>query len=425
MKKIKILSASGSLKNYIRLSFLLLFVILCLNVLLGGCKRKEEQAPVEITIVSGWGGTFQSHEVMREIYEEFDRQNPDIKLNCIPYSDNVIAVEKAIDMLAVGNAPDIVSTNGLSYYLEQAVKSGKALDLMPYIEADSEWKEQIHPAVFDTWLTEEGELYTLQDALEVAGYWYNEEYLLQAGVTDGNGNVAIPKTWTEFMDMIEKVQKWITDNEKDLSIFALEEDQMKGSFFLARLAGDSDEGFNAATSSNPVLSDELLKNTLSDLNCLRQYSKAVNNIEDARKIFGDGKSVIYFGGVWESYELEKSIQKEQFKYANYPTCNGKSLSYVSPSSGYVILKQSDVRKTQACIRFLKYILSEEVQERITIMTSQAPSNPKIDMALISEENPLLGMALEVAYGADIQITTIYSVWNESEVEMIEDRIYSK
>ncbi|MGN0335504.1 MAG: ABC transporter substrate-binding protein [Lachnospiraceae bacterium] len=403
------------------------FIILVFvaGMLLTGCQTQKEEEPVEITIVSGWGGTFQSHKVMREIYEEFDRRNQDIVLNCIPYSDNVIAVEKSIDMLAVGNAPDIVSTNGLSYYLEQAVKCGEALDLMPYIEADPEWKKQIHPSVFDIWLTEDGELYTLQDALEVAGYWYNEAYLIEAGVVDENGNAAVPKTWTEFMEMTDKLQEWITNQQRDISVFALEEDQMKVSFFFARLAGDSEEGLKAATSSDPVLDEALLQNTLSDLRHLRQYSKDVYNIEEARKIFSDGKSVIYFGGVWEADELEKSDRKEQFQFADYPTNNGKSLSYVSPSSGYVISKQSDKRKTEACIRFLKYIGSQEVQERIALMTNQAPSNPCVDMEQIAEENKLLGKALEVAYAADIQIATIYSVWDESQIKMIEDIIYDR
>lgn len=396
-----------------------MLAVVLVSSFLDGCEKKEVEAPIEITLVHGWGGTFQSHEIMRGIYEEFDRQNEDIKVNFIPYSDNMIAVEKAIDMLAVGDAPDIVSTNGVSYYMEHAVKCGEALDLMPYMEDDPEWKEQIHPAIFDTWLTSQGELYTVPDALEVAGYWYNEKYLQQAGITDENGNAAVPKTWIEFMEMVQKVQEWITSKQEDLSVFALEEDQMKGSFFLARLAGDSEDGLKAATGSSQVLDEVLIRNTVSDLKYLRQYSNDVNNIESARKMFSDGTSVIYFGGVWESYELEESSQKEHFQYANYPTYNGKSLSYVSPSSGYVIAKQKDERKTEACIRFLKYILSKDVQERIALMTNQAPSNPYVDMGHISEENLLLGNALEVAYTADIQIATIYSVWNESQIEDIE------
>lgn len=420
MKKIKTSFRCDSLRTNKSIRILLTASFFLLSAFFVGCDSKEEEQPVEITFVSGWGGTFQSHEVMRGIYEEFDRQNPDIILNFVPYSDNAIAVEKAIDMLAVGNEPDIVSTNGLSTYVEYAVRCGVAMDLMPYIEADIELKEQMHPAVFDTWKTEAGELYTIPDALEVAGYWYNEEYLLQAGVTDESGSVAVPKTWTEFMEMIEKVQLWIENEPEEISAFALEEDQRKGSFFLARLAGESEEGLRIATNAEPLMNKEILDTVISDLNKLSQYSHDVSNIEDARQKFSDGESVIFLGGVWEADEFVKSAHKDEIKFAAYPTYDGKSLSYVSASSGYVVAKQTDERKADACIRFLKYMLSESVQEQIARMTSQAPSNTHVEMDKISEVNPLLGQSLETAYSADIQIPTIYSVWDESKIEAIEE-----
>ena len=146
-----------------------------------GCRQETEEAPIEITLMHGYGGTLESYQIMQEIYDEFSEQNPDIRLNSIAYINNQVAVEKANDMLAVGEMPDILSTNSLSYIIDNAVKTGMALDLMPYIEEDPEWKEQIHPSVFETWEDEQGHLYTIPDALEWAGYWYNADYLKAAG----------------------------------------------------------------------------------------------------------------------------------------------------------------------------------------------------------------------------------------------------
>ena len=47
--------------------------------------------------------------------------------------------------------PDIISINGFSYYVENAVRRGMVMDLMPYIEADEKFKEEIPPAVFEAW----------------------------------------------------------------------------------------------------------------------------------------------------------------------------------------------------------------------------------------------------------------------------------
>ena len=171
-------------------------IIVCM-IIIGGCSKKEEQECVEITLVHGYGGTLESYKMMQEIYNGFSEKNPDIKLNCIEYMNNEIAVEKANDMLAVGEIPDIVSTNSLSYYVDNAIKAGMALNLMPYLEADPEWKRQIHPSVFETWETDDGRIYTIPDALELSGYWYNKKYLEEAGVLDKEGNISIPKTYPE------------------------------------------------------------------------------------------------------------------------------------------------------------------------------------------------------------------------------------
>ena len=173
-----------------------------------GCRQETEEAPIEITLMHGYGGTLESYQIMQEIYDEFSEQNPDIRLNSIAYINNQVAVEKANDMLAVGEMPDILSTNSLSYIIDNAVKTGMALDLMPYIEEDPEWKEQIHPSVFETWEDEQGHLYTIPDALEWAGYWYNADYLKAAGITDENGDVKIPRTWSEMIGTAEDIRDW-------------------------------------------------------------------------------------------------------------------------------------------------------------------------------------------------------------------------
>lgn len=418
MKKIITLFRNMGFKVKKNKKIVFLMIGAMMGAFFAGCDTEEMEDPLEITLVSGWGGTFESHKEMRAIYEEFDRQNPDIQLNYISYSDNAVAVEHAIDMLAVGAQPDIVSTNGFSRYLEYAVMTDEAMDLMPYIEADESWKQQIHPAVFDIWKTEEGQLYTLPDALEIAGYWYNEEYLRQAGVIDQAGNVVLPKTWEEFENMIFMIQRWLDENRMKIPVFRLEQDQLMGSYFLARLAGENEEGLSAVYSENPKLSEELLETVAASIEELKTYSMEADNIEDARQKFLEGKSVIYFGGVWESEEFIKSPYKDVIGYANYPTYNKLSLGYLSASSGYVIAKQQNERKAEACIRFLKYITSEEVQKKIVLTTSQAPVNTSISREKIKDANSLFGESLDIAYSADIHIPTIHSVWKESQIDAI-------
>ena len=353
-----------------------------------GCGRQEEPEVTELTFIHGWGGTVKTHSTMQEIYRAFDEENPDIVLNYQPSSDSNIAVEQANNMLAIDKMPDIVSTNGQSYYVQNAVKRGMALDLLPYIEADEAFIRSIHPSVLETWTEENGGLYTVPDALEVMGYWYNAEYFREAGIVDEKGNARPPQTWEEFREAFTKLDAWGKDRvnepgEGRVDTCALENVQVAENLFLAVLAGKGPEGL--------------------------QMAGALPDTFDT-PVFRDA--------VRECEEFKGCAAEADIAYANYPTESGESLSYISPSSGYVLFDSYDEKKKEASIRFLKYMLSEEVQLKLALETGQAPSNPNVDLAVIREEYPLLGNALEQAHAADIQIKTITSVWNSGIMETI-------
>ena len=232
-----------------------------------GCGRQEEPEVTELTFIHGWGGTVKTHSTMQEIYRAFDEENPDIVLNYQPSSDSNIAVEQANNMLAIDKMPDIVSTNGQSYYVQNAVKRGMALDLLPYIEADEAFIRSIHPSVLETWTEENGGLYTVPDALEVMGYWYNAEYFREAGIVDEKGNARPPQTWEEFREAFTKLDAWGKDRvnepgEGRVDTCALENVQVAENLFLAVLAGKGPEGLQMAgalpdTFDTPVFRDAI------------------------------------------------------------------------------------------------------------------------------------------------------------------------
>lgn len=396
------------------LGLLFLFCVL----LIPGCAERDEPEQVEITLVHGWGGTLNTHKTMQAVYDEFSEENPDIRLICIPYSDSSIAVQRANDMLAVGKMPDIVSTNGLSYYMNHAVKRDKAMDLMPYLERDKAFKNMIHPSVFESWETGNGHLYTVPDALEVAGYWYNREYMKAAGIVDEAGEIAEPKTWEEFLDMARKLKAWTEKVDEDISVCSLEQLQMLEFLFPARLAGEGAQGLALLSKATVAFDRETLAPVMRDLGVLEGLSKPVENIESARQDFNDGKSVLYFNGIWESNALTEENGQEDIGYSAYPFDGTRQLAYISASSGYVVAKQKNEKKSEACIRFLKYMLSEEVQRKLAVSTGQMPSNPNVDWEKVRKENPVLAGAIDKMYEAEIPINMIRTVWTEEKVDIV-------
>ena len=396
--------------------------LILLLILLSGCQMSEEAEPVRLSFIHGWGGTLRAHAIMQEIYDEFDEKNEDIILSSQPSSDSSIAVEKANDMLALDEMPNIVSTNGQYYFVENAVKREKLLDLMSYIRSDADFMRLIHPSVLEVWTNTDGSLYTLPDALEVMGFWYNENYFREAGIVDENGEIALPKTWTEFYEVCEKLEAWNRTSGKLEAVYALENVQVVENLFLARLGGESTDGLILATDVPESYDSEVFRNVIKDFGNIFRYSQNTDSIENARQYFIDGSTAMYFNGVWESEVIQNCERSNEIAYANYPTNYGMQLSYVSPSSGYVIYKSRDERENEAAIRFLKYILSQEIQTRIATETGQAPVNPKVDNQVIAEKYPVLGNALETAHSAGIQLKTITSVWDTEAIEIIESAI---
>ena len=93
----------------------------------------------------------------------------------------------------------------------------------------------------------------------------------------------------------------------------------------------------------------------------------------------------------------------------FPGFSGETIAYANPATGYVISNDGSERQIDACVRFLKYMLSKDVQEQIVTKTHQAPSNPNISDTWIHEQVPVLADAVQVCKQADLQILTLYSV----------------
>ena len=81
-------------------------------VFLAGCGEKAPE-PVEITLIHGWGTTEEDHVVMRDIYQDFEKENPDVKLNQLSMPSGSEMVRKVEDMLVVGEIPvSVMETAG-------------------------------------------------------------------------------------------------------------------------------------------------------------------------------------------------------------------------------------------------------------------------------------------------------------------------
>ena len=368
---------------------MVIFILFCF--LLTACSTVSKDESVSISFMHGWGGSGFDHVGMRELFAEFEALNPDVHIVYDTSPDLGIVMEKAADMLAVDKAPSIISTNGNVQYVSNARKKGVALNLMPYLQEDETFASDISPHILQALQEPSGEIYTLPDAVEYIGYWYNASLFRQAGITDN------------ACDALAEISP-----QTGAVPLQLQVSQM-GFFLGARLAAVSADALNYMQKDSPVCHREDAELAVSELVNALSYDVRRGTALDIRQNFFDGKSAIYIDGVWANTEFTETTTKQEIRYAAFPGLCGETIAYANPATGYVISSDGSQKQIDASIRFLKYMLSEDVQKQIVIKTHQAPSNPKISEPWIHEQVPILAEAMQVCQEADQQILTLYTV----------------
>lgn len=381
-----------------------ILLLLCICCMVSGCAKSKEEA-VEITMIHGWGSTEADHVVMRQIYEDFEKEHPDIHLNLVSMPSSSDVIGKVGDLLTVGEIPDIVFTggDGRESVYSFMVEKEYAVDLMPYIKADEEFAGNVSPVILDSWTTKEGKLYTVSDVLLMGGYWYNQEIFDRAGITK------VPGTWEEWLDACEKIKNL----DSRIAPVILDANHM--AYLMTTILADEDlaelENIrNSRINVNSTAFDKMLE----QLKEISQYAILAGNYNyrDTLSSFNKGESAIYINGVWANSMIDESLP---VSYAPFPSDDGKGIATRSACVGYILGNTGDERRIEASVEFLKYMLSDEIAERIMEQTGQVPSNPNIE---ITEQSggTRMNQAVECVKNAGLIIETPENLWDLSEKE---------
>lgn len=381
---------------------LLAFLFLILSA--AGCKEEKSEEQTEITLLHGWGTMESDHQVMRQIYQDFEKENPDIRLNMISMPSSEKAITKAREMLAVGKTPDMIFTGGegKDNLYSFMVENGYALDLMPYLKDDPEMMESVSPVILSRWLTQEGELYTVSDVLLTTGYWYNKRIFSNAGITE------TPSTWDEFYDCCVRIKEWAEAEKISTVPLHLEKETC---LYLTAAGIGAEENETEAVSGK--IDRDALKRGLGRLEKLKDLCSVEDEsftYRDNMRSFNFGHCAICVNGVWAQQMLSPNLDAG---YALFPSDDGQGIGMVSACTGYLVGHSGDEEKEEACIRFLKYMLSEPVQKRILRETGQIPSNPQVGPEEVKKERPELYQAYQAVMEADVFQEIPANRWNSA------------
>ncbi|MGN1313809.1 MAG: ABC transporter substrate-binding protein [Lachnospiraceae bacterium] len=385
--------------------FLLCMLFSMLSFFFTGCGKEKEET-VEITLIHGWGSTEADHVAMRQIYQDFEKEYPQIKINLVSMPSSEDVITKVEDMLTVGEIPDIVFTGGIGRetIYDFMVENDCAVDLMPYIEEDEAFRENISESILSYWTEGENHLYTVSDVLLLSGYWYNAKMFQQAGVEK------IPRSWPEFIDACKKLSQWGERQEEKRIPIILDTEHI---LYLTDTMLET---------INPQVLEEIKRQQIDIyskeftlvmdwLGEIYQYSDIVDNYtyRDTLKSFNNQETAIYINGVWAGSMIDEELE---VSYAAFPYLQEGGLSNISSCVGYILGKSGDSKKEEASVRFIKYMLSEPVARRILTETGQIPSNPKVEVS-DTGENERLFQAVSCVKNASRIMETPANIWDSA------------
>lgn len=385
---------------------------LILTGLLMGCSGQP--SITEITLIHGWGSVEPDHESMRRIYKDFEKENPDIRIHLVSMPTTETLIQKVEDSVMVGEIPDIVflAGGGQDALYRYMADYKYLLNLMPYIEADAQFRANLASANLDYWTTADHQIFTISDVLLVSGgYWYNQEIFERAGVPQ------IPQTWEEFQAACAKIQAWA--EKENNGVKALQPSNEGYLYLLDHILAQ--KGMDGTQKNHVEIEQQKLLDALEILEEIHKFSINEDggyNYRDETELFNKGKLAICVNGVWGASMISKHLQAE---YALFPS-QPSSVSCESAGIGYVVGHTGNKAREQACVRFLKYMVSPEVQERILRETQQFPANPKIEIGSFAEQLPRFCKAVSTAQSADIKIEIPEQLWGNQQIDILKKNI---
>lgn len=266
---------------------LLLMLLMCLS----GCGTLSQSDEISIVLLHGWGTMEEDNQAMREIYSEFEKDNPDISLKMIsmPSPENVTS--KVKEMISVGKLPNLIyiGETGIDTLYSFMVTQGYVIDIMPYIEKDKEFQSMIAPETLMKWKTADGKLYTVTDVLNTGGYWYNKQIFENAKIQK------TPENWKEFLECCKKIKQWAEQEKLDTVSMHLDYNTIE--CMMQSYIGDTDSD------------EKSISEALKLLNEIKDYADVEKNYtyRDRLRSFNVGHSAIYAGGIDSEQKINPKL----------------------------------------------------------------------------------------------------------------------
>lgn len=338
---------------------------------------------------ASWGSKSEI-EILKPVLAEFERENPDIKVNFIHIPQNYF---QKIHLLFASNlAPDVLFINNL--YLPIYANAGmlEELNSSPHFSPLTSHFSLFYDKALKA-LSYDGKLYAIPRDVSTLVIYYNKNIFEKF-------NVALPnKYWTlnDLLILAKKLTKDVNnDGKTDIWGISFEEDLL---FYLPYLMSEG----------GGVLSDDLktlIINTPESQKGLKFYADLRNKYHVAptkaesasatmAQLFLQGKLAMHLSGRWLVPKYREDA-KFEWNVINFPSGDAGSVVPLD-ASGWAISKNSKHKKE--ALRLIEFLSSKESIEKFTksglivparidvtegafVQSTKAPQNSKVFIDVI-------------------------------------------
>ncbi|MBM7654524.1 ABC transporter substrate-binding protein [Neobacillus cucumis] len=357
------------MKSLFRFIFLLTVFLM---TACGGHQVKKITAnkePVQLEFLSP---KFETESIFNELIHEFELQHPTVKIHQVVVPEGMTVLKTRI---ARGDIPDIFITYPIEQdYLIRAEK-GYLLDL-----THEDFIQNIDPNVQNRYLVN-GKMYGIALTQNAVGVLYNKDQFREL-------HLSIPKTWDEFIAVMEKLK-----TAGKTPLLMPNKDASKTSVFNLNLVANQINNQYWSQDSFSLLKDprwrEISEKTVKSLSFVQPNSFQDDYFAVNRK-FANGEGAMYVMGTWVLPEIEKNKPRFQYGIFPFPATNQPNQNKVLGGVDIGLAISSDTKHPKEAKEFLAFLTKKDIAQRLSdyegsISTVKGVKVNKEQLRLLNEE----------------------------------------
>ncbi|MCR4746573.1 MAG: sugar ABC transporter substrate-binding protein [Lachnospiraceae bacterium] len=307
----------------------------------------------------------------RNLIDEFNKSNEygvTIEPEFLSTSDYKT---KLATMMASDAEPDIIFTYELGY-LQNFVDGGKIVDLQEYFDKDSEWAASFNDGTTDQ-ETYDGHIYGVPTAQTMAVMYYNKRIFEE-------NDLSVPTSYEEYLKVCETLK---ANGITPVALASTSDDAWLVSQYIQQLSDGiaGDALFNSLKEGSGKWNDEAF------IKAGKLFQSEIDNGyfengftgvggDEARSLFQQGQTAMYFNGTWEVSTLADESTTPEAANIGCFVMPASDASYTGVNVGsldnsFAVTK--NCKNVDAAVAFLKFWTNEENESMLLYNYGKMPA----------------------------------------------------